>query len=190
MNKRVIVELIASWGDGGLEKHYIDLCNGIADRGHRVIAIHPHDVQIPLVAGVEKRPLDMSGWRYSPVTAMRLLRLIRAVQPDAVHAQAGRAATLLSLIKPWLKQPTLATVHNQKKTTRPYLSANQIIAVSKRALDFLPRNANAVAIYNGVETPAPNSTINLLDLFSTKRPTILLHCCRYIAIADSGALKP
>ena len=168
-----IVQLIASFGDGGLEKHFVELCNGLADLGHEVHAILPSGTKCSLNEMVVQHPFPFSKGRFNLFQTIRLVKLINALSPDVVHTQAGKAASCIMFARRFLNSPTVATVHNQKKTTRPYMGAKAVISVSRKAQSFLPEHPSSHVVYNGVEIPDGNCSISLSSLFQTDRPIAL-----------------
>ena len=168
-----IVQVIASFGDGGLEKHFVELCNGLTDLGHEVHAILPSGTKCSLNETVVQHPFEFSKGRFNLFQTIRLVRLINGISPDIVHTQAGKAASCIMFARRFLSAPTVATVHNQKKTTRPYMGAQAVISVSRKAQSFLPKHRSSHVVYNGVAVPDKNDAISLSELFDTDRPIAL-----------------
>ena len=168
-----IVQLIGSFGDGGLEKHFVELCNGLADLGYEVHAILPSETKCSLNEKVVQHPFKFSKGRFNLFQTIRLVRLINGLSPDVVHTQAGKAASCIMFARRFLSAPTVATVHNQKRTTKPYMGANAVISVSRKAQSFLPKHPNSHVVYNGVAVPDDNNVISLSKLFETDRPIAL-----------------
>lgn len=147
-----ICQVVGSRGRGGLERHFVDLCNGLAQR-HEVIAIAHPEFGTRLDPHVQFEALDLSGWRHHPLLLYRLHRLISRHTPDIVHAQANKAAAMVGSLRPWLKTKCVATVHNLKHHTAMYKPFDRIIAVSREtAVQFDP--AQTEVIYNGIEPPS------------------------------------
>jgi glycosyltransferase involved in cell wall biosynthesis len=142
---------MASRGGGGLERHFIDLCNRLALR-HKVIAIAPPDFSSKLGAEVELEAMDLSGWRYSPAALLRLYGILRNHGPDIIHAQANKAAVMVGWLRPYIHSKYVATVHNLKHNTRMFRPFDRVIAVSRLAAAQLDRPGVEV-IYNGIDPP-------------------------------------
>ena len=143
-----ICQVLSSRGAGGLERHYVDLCNALAE-DHELIAIAHPEFHAQLSARVRFEPLDMSGWRRHPLTLLRLYRALRRHRPQLVHVQANKAAAMVGRLRPWLDAATVATVHNLKRDTRMFRGYDALIAVSKQVGAQLDHPRVAV-IYNGI----------------------------------------
>lgn len=170
-----ICEIVASYGDGGLENHFVELCNGLAEKGHEVHVIIPlafidrfSDAII-----VHRLPLHLS--RRNIILLWQLFRTIKIIQPEIIHAHAGKGAELLSSFKRFIPYPCVATVHNNRKNLRCYFKMDAVIGVSNGVLDVLTHPQQKV-VYNGVNLP--NITMTKSDLIkkfnlSGKRPVIM-----------------
>ncbi|MFH4234114.1 glycosyltransferase, partial [Acinetobacter baumannii] len=60
-----------------------------------------------------------------------LFKEIRKIAPDVVHAQGGKASKILSFLLPFLKVPSVATIHGMKNNMRSYRHFNEVITVSQ-----------------------------------------------------------
>ena len=152
-----ICQVMASRGGGGLERHFIDLCNQLALR-HKVIAIAHPEFRAKLAAGVELDAGDMSGWRYSPAALFKLYRILRRQRPDLIHAQANKAAAMVGWLRPYIPSKYVATVHNLKRDTRMFRPFDRVIAVSRPAAAQLDRPGVEV-IYNGIDPPVLSAAV-------------------------------
>jgi len=148
-----ICQVLASRGWGGLERHFTDLCNQLADH-HEVIAIAHPDFKSKLSAQVHLEPVDLGGWRYQPAALFKLYWALRKHRPLLVHAQANKAAAMVGALNPLLRIKSVATIHNFKRSTRMYRSFDRVIAVSHHTAQQLGHPRTDV-IYNGIEPPAP-----------------------------------
>ena len=146
-----ICQVIASRGWGGLERHFTDLCNRLADH-HEVIAIADPEFKKKLSARIHFEPMDFSGWRYHPATLFKLYRLLRAHRPQIVHAQANKAVAMVGVLQALLDIKSVATIHNFKRSTRMYRYFDRIIAVSKHTASQIGYSQVEV-IYNGIDPP-------------------------------------
>ena len=144
-----ICQVLSSRGAGGLERHFIDLCNALAERHELVAVAHP-EFRERLHARVIFEPLDLSGWRRNPIALARLYARLRAHCPDIVHAQANKAAAMLAALRPLLRARRVATVHNLKRDTRMYRGYDALIAVSAQLAAQLAGRAVEV-IQNGID---------------------------------------
>ena len=147
-----ICQILGSRGRGGLERHFVDLCNGLAQR-HEVIAIAHSEFASRLDESVRFEAMDLDGWRHHPALLYKLYRTLTRHQPQIVHAQANKAAAMVGSLRRLLDAKSVATVHNLKRDTQMYRSFDRIIAVShETAAQFEP--AQTEVIYNGIEPPS------------------------------------
>ena len=79
--RRAICQVLAGAESGGLERHFIELCNALAER-HQVTAIaHPLHAHA-LDGRVHFVPLDLSGGRFNPRLLLMLYRALRRAAPE------------------------------------------------------------------------------------------------------------
>lgn len=149
--------------EGGLETHFVDLANGLAETGDRVAAIAHERYRDRFAPGIEFLSLDLTLSRRNPWLHRKLRRLIERVEPDVVHAHAGKAAALIARIDPPTR--TVGTIHGRKKDLSPYRRFDAVIGVSRGVLEGLDHPAKTV-VYNGVHpAPPPRSGAELRQLF-------------------------
>lgn len=148
-----ICQVVASWGNGGLEKHVIELSNALSIEHQVTVIVHPL-MKDRFVAAVNVITVDFSQSRWSPRLYWQLLQIINELKPDIIHAQASKAALLVSRLRQWLPLTIkyVATLHNQKGTTSMFEGFDQVIAVSP-GIAHLIKKAPVTAIYNGVIAP-------------------------------------
>jgi glycosyltransferase involved in cell wall biosynthesis len=91
-----IVQLMFGRGLGGIEQAFIDYCDGLHGRGHRVTAIIHPGAQIKkslLALGIEAVTLrNMGAWDY--FAAWRLRSKLRALNPDVIISHSNRGMSL------------------------------------------------------------------------------------------------
>ena len=153
MDKRLrIAHVMASVGGvmGGLEKHTFELCAALADK-HEVhlLADKPYSVTCP--KNVVFHAIDFSQSRWNPFLYWQIVQVINDIQPQIIHAQAGKAVELVSIMK-WFSQHIIfvATIHNHKDINKAYLSMDGVIATNKAAvLGLSPKNTRV--IYHGLK---------------------------------------
>jgi len=146
-----ICQVLSSRGTGGLERHFVELCNRLAER-HEVTAIAHPEFGDRLSERVCFEPLDMSGWRYQPLVLARLYGSLRSHLPQIVHAQANKAAAMVGMLPGVARVKRVATVHNLKRSTRMLHSFDRLIAVSRQAAAQMA-HPHVEVIYNGIEPP-------------------------------------
>ena len=148
-----ICQVVASWEQGGLEKHVIELSNELSKQYQVFVIAHPlmKDKFVETVNFVE---LDFSQSRWSLRLHFQLLTLLNTLKPDVIHAQANKAALLIKRVKPFLqfKSRYIATLHNQKGNTSMFEGYDKVIVVSPRLAPLI-KTSPTIAIYNGVRLP-------------------------------------
>ncbi|MCB5206961.1 glycosyltransferase [Methylovorus mays] len=147
-----ICMVMASRGNGGLEKHVRELASELVRQGHDVTIAAPAAFLASLPANIGRMPIPAHLGRYHPWLLLKLLLALRRGGYDLVHAQASKAASLVNQLRPWLALPTLATLHNIKRDVRLYARFDHIIAVSRQLAASLPREKTSV-VYNGIDAP-------------------------------------
>lgn len=156
MPKRLkIVQVMASSNGvvGGVEKHTVELCNALAVT-HEVHLIADASYVNYVDSNVIFHAINFKQSRFNPFLYIQLFYIINQIQPQIIHAQAGKAASLLRWFK-WLFRHIVfvATVHGTKKSVRAYAAMDGVIAVSTQLA--APFAADKVrVIYNGSK-PAP-----------------------------------
>lgn len=170
-----ICEVIASLGEGGLENHVVELCNGLVDKGHEVHVIIPRDFTKQFNAKVTTHiiPLHLSRWNI--VLLWRLYKEIKMISPDVVHTHASKGAGLIASIKRFVSYPCIATIHNKKKKLKSYQKMDAVIGVSAGILKDMNHPIKKV-IFNGVNLPAnPVSRDEIIRRFSLtgNRPIVM-----------------
>lgn len=144
-----ITLVMASCEDGGLEKHVIELANGLALEHHVSLIAHPR-FKTWLSDRVELINFDMSGSRHNPWTKYQLKKKIQMTAPDIVHAHASKTAQLMSGLIKKIKVPCIVTVHGAKSKLKPYAAFDTIIAVSQKLAEHINLPSKTEVIYNGV----------------------------------------
>ncbi|MFH0343165.1 MAG: glycosyltransferase family 4 protein, partial [Chromatiales bacterium] len=151
-----IAQVLATSGGevGGLEKHTLSLCAALAEQHEsHVLAYAPFRALCS--PNIHFHAIDFAKSRYNPFLYDQLKQRLRAIQPTLIHAQAGKAASLLAKLRSFFPQtPCIATIHGTKKQLRAYAAMDGVIAVSSQlASGFAPEQVRV--IYNGVALPTP-----------------------------------
>ena len=146
---KIVQVLATSGGIGGLEQHTFNLANELSQQHEVHMIAHPCYAE-KFNPRVHFHAVDFARSRWNILLLWQLKSLINQIQPDIVHAQAGKAAELIAKIRAWL-QPIkfVSTVHGTKKNKSAYAAADAVIAVSQALTQGIPP-ANAHVIYNGV----------------------------------------
>lgn len=153
-----ICQVMGGAGDGGLEKHFVEICDQLAHK-HDVVAIAHSKYRSWLPDTVEFEALDLTQSRRNPILLFRLWKMIRRHQPEIVHAQANKAAAMVGYLAPFLNSKNIATVHNLKKNTKIFDPFDRVICVSKRVAENV-RNTKKIIIHNGIISPVIYSANN------------------------------
>lgn len=148
---KIVQVLATSGGVGGLEQHTFNLVNELSQQHEVHIIAHPCYAD-KFNAHVCFHAVDFSRSRWNIFLLCQLKSIINIIQPDIVHAQAGKAAELISKIRTWLKPVKfVTTVHGTKKNKSIYTFADAVIAVSQALTQGIP-SEKAYVVYNGVYT--------------------------------------
>ena len=137
-------------GVGGLEQHTFNLVNALAEQ-HEVHLIADAVYAQCVKPNVNFHAFNFKRSRWSPFLIYELLKLIREIQPEVLHSQAGKAAAILA---PWLKKincASVATIHGMKNNLKPFLPFDQVIAVSEKIREKFGSFNRIHTIYNGIE---------------------------------------
>ena len=160
-----ICQVMAGDEEGGLETHFADLANGLAVLGDSITVIAHERYRDRFAPGVAFLELDLTRGRRNPWLRRHLRRLIESIDPDVVHAHAGKAAALVAAIAPRCR--TVGTVHGLKKDLSAYRRFDAVIGVSRGVIEGLEHPGKTV-VYNGVGAgPEPTTRIALRRMFGT-----------------------
>ena len=147
-----ICQVIASYGEGGLEKHVRELTRQLLLCGHEVTVLGDRRFLSTLPDQVTPVAVRFGLSRRNPLLLLELLIKLRRCRCDVIHAQANKAAGLVAFLRRWLAAPTIGTLHNLKRDVRAFQKLDHIITVSRQlARPFLA--AQVSAIYNGIDKP-------------------------------------
>lgn len=147
-----ICQVVAGFGEGGLEKHVRELTQQLLRAGHEVTVFGDRRFLSTLPSPTPTVPVRFHLNRHNPLLLLELLAKLRTCDCDVIHAQANKAAGMIALLKPWLSCPTLGTLHNIKRDVRAFHKLDHVIAVSKQLAQ--PFSSDQVSvIYNGIDPP-------------------------------------
>lgn len=158
-----VCQVLASDGNGGLEKHTIELSRGLQAKGIdiTVIASKKYKDDFKNMNFIE---MDLTKGRSNVFTLWKLFRILKKEKFDIIHAQANKATDMIIKLKPFLKSKIVATLHGFKKNLKPFLKANAVITVSDRIGKKLNIDKKET-IYNGIEI-ADNMDMDLHKHFN------------------------
>ncbi len=145
-----VCQIMAGNEEGGLENHFVELCNGLAGKVDKVVVIAHEKYRERFCPEVRFLPLDLSGGRRNPWLLFRLALLIRQEAPDIVHAQASKAVDMLARIRAFVPGYRIGTLHNRKKKLGMYAGMQTVIGVSQGVVDGL-EHPDIRVVYNGIQ---------------------------------------
>lgn len=149
-----ICQVIASYGEGGLEKHVRELAQQLLASGHEVTVFGDRRFLETLPDRVAAVPVRFDRNRRNPLLLLELLIRLRACRCDVIHAQANKAASLVAFLRRWLAVPTIGTLHNIKRDLSAFRKLDHVITVSRQLARPFPADRASV-IYNGIDAPEP-----------------------------------
>lgn len=151
-----IVHVMATAGGvvGGLEKHTLELCAALA-RKHEVHLLADRAYQSSCDKRIRFHPINFQQSRWNPLLYWQIAQTINHIQPNIVHAQAGKAASIIRWLK-WLFRQIkfVATVHGTKKDISAYAAMDGVITVSQQLAAAFENHPHLKVIYNGAK-PSP-----------------------------------
>lgn len=156
---KIVYLLATEKGWGGLEKHVFDVASAMVERGHHVTVLCSDFYQQECPPGIYIEAFDWSGARRNPFTWYRLKKVLRRLAPDVVHAQADKAAYILSKAG-WPTQClAVGTVHNIKSGYGSYSKLDALIAVSGMISEQLD-HPDVTVVHNGVVDAKPDAAVS------------------------------
>lgn len=148
---RVLI-VLASKGTGGLEKHTLELSEGLCTKGIDVNIIAPQNLCKSVInSNIKLYPFEFSNSRHNPIQLLNTYRLIREIKPDLIHYQANKAAQIGAVLSKFLSIPAVCTIHNLKNNLNFLKSFKSTIAVSRNVAKNFPKATTPVVIYNGIQ---------------------------------------
>jgi len=166
-----VCQVLASGGDGGLEKHTIELSRGLQAKGIDVTVI-AHKKYKDDFKNMNFIEIDLTKGRSNIFALWKLFRILKKEQFDIVHTQANKATAMIIKLKPFLESKIVATLHGFKKNLKPFLKADEVITVSDRIGKKLDID-NKVTVYNGIEI-TDNMDIDLHKHFNIPKDKFII----------------
>lgn len=149
-----ITLVMAGNEEGGLEKHVMELANGLVALGHHVSVIAHAKYQARLHVDIQFFAVDLSKGRRNPLVLWQLYHAIQETRPDLIHVHANKAVEMVAFLLSWLKTPSVATLHNKKSKMNAFLKFDRVIAVSQRVASQFADQAKVRVVLNGGQQPA------------------------------------
>ena len=151
MARYKIVHVMATAGGvvGGLEKHTLELCAALA-RKHEVHLLADRAYQGVCDKRIHFHAINFQQSRWNLFLYWQIAQTINQIQPNIVHAQAGKAASIIRWLK-WLFRQIkfVATVHGTKKDISAYAAMDGVITVSQQLAEAFVNHPHLKVIYNG-----------------------------------------
>lgn len=143
---------MASQGMGGLEKHTLELCEGLCLKGVDVNIIAPQILCKSVKNhNIKVHPFEFENSRHNPIQLFKTYKLIQKINPDLIHYQANKAAHIGAVLSKFLTIPAVCTIHNLKKNLNFLKSFKSTIAVSRNVAKNFPKGTTPIVIYNGIQ---------------------------------------
>jgi len=163
-----ICQVLGGNEEGGLEKHFVELCNQLTwyEEVH-VIAHEKYRTRFD--QSIVFHAVDLSKGRRNLLVLYRLFRLINKINPDIVHAHANKAVEMIRFVKPLLHPSIkcIATLHSKKRNLKSFEMFDHVIGVSHEVLKAL-KNPHQSVVYNGIDITAPKRDSHFLEQFGIK----------------------
>lgn len=178
--------VMAGAEEGGLEKHFVDLCNALANnREINILAIGHEKYASRFSELVCYKVIDLSRSRNNIAMLYSLCETIRHFNPDIIHAQANKAAAMIKRLRKLLPGKKIATLHSLKKKTNMFKAYDHVVAVSSAAQTRLPEGIKSSVIYNGMSIDEPPKAYSRIELcqqagFSAPEKTLCLAVGRLV----------
>lgn len=167
-----IVQVMASQGEGGLEKHLTELSLSLSqtDEVHVIADTkYEHHYQQTKVIF---HSIDFSKSRWNPFLLYRLFSMLKQLNPDIIHAQANKAASMICTLKRFLPSKIISTLHNYKKNLSDFEKSDFVITVSDKIGQNL-KIPHKATVYNGIRLPVCSS-IDIYEKFQLPKNKFLL----------------
>ena len=159
----------------GLEKHFIELANGICDKVDLTIIAH-HSYHKYMNDKIKCIDPKISSSRYNLFSYIKLYKILKENNFDVVHSQANKATYFMAKLKPFFKNTKfVATLHNKKKKIEYFNEVDHVIGVSNFVCEQIKNNKTT--IYNGldIEKIQNSKPVDLKNTFhiNNNYPTLL-----------------
>ncbi|MCW7755207.1 glycosyltransferase family 4 protein [Desulfobotulus sp. H1] len=140
-----IAQVLTSSGFGGAERLFVDICNGMARRGHDVLALCPENFQG--LSLMDTNPLLRteflrSHWDRNLFAEQRIRKEINVFRPDVVHTHLARSASLTGAALRERGVPIIANMHNYVKL-KYYKNIDYFVPGTEHQAAYL--HANGIA---------------------------------------------
>ena len=166
-----IVQILAGTGEGGLEKHVIELSNTLKNKNID-ISVVAHKKFKNYFKNLNFIELDLTKSRNNIFTLYKLYNILKIGQYDIIHTQANKATDMVIKLKPFLNAKIISTLHNYKNNLNSFEKSDFVITVSNKIGEKL-KNPNKKTIYNGIKIENIPK-INLHELYNIPKDKFII----------------
>jgi len=163
-----ICQILAGDEEGGLEKHFEELCNRLVPY-HEIHVIAHEKYRERFDPKIIFHALDLSKGRRNIIMLYRLRQIVNTIDPDILHAHANKAVDMVATIKRFLHPSIrlIATLHSKKRKLRNFEKFDHVIGVSYEVLKEV-KNPHQSVVYNGIELKHKEKDSGFLAQFGIK----------------------
>ncbi|HSR73765.1 MAG TPA: glycosyltransferase, partial [Sulfurovum sp.] len=163
-----ICQILAGDEEGGLEKHFEELCNRLASY-HEIHVIAHEKYRKRFDPKIIFHALDLSKGRRNLFVLYKLRKIINHIDPDILHAHANKAVDMIASIRRFLHPSIklIATLHSKKRNLKGFERFDHVIGVSYEVLKDL-KNPHQSVVYNGIELTYIEKDPKYLSQFGIK----------------------
>jgi len=137
-----VSQVLISSGFGGAERLFVDICNGMARRGHKILAICPADFQgislLDVGPDISIEEVN-SHWDRNPFAEMKLRRFISSFNTEVIHTHLARTASLTGAAFRGRLLPIVANIHNYIKL-KYYKHIDHFVPGTEHQASYLKSN--------------------------------------------------
>jgi glycosyltransferase involved in cell wall biosynthesis len=183
-----ICQILAGDEEGGLEKHFEELCNKIAQTEEVHVIAH-EKYRERFASNVVFHALDLSRGRKNLVILYKLRQIINHIAPDIVHAHANKAVDMVANIKYFLKPSIkmVATLHSKKRKLKSFEKFDYVIGVSHEVLKAL-KNPHQSVVYNGISLTTKERNPQYLSQFGIQDEFVVCSVGRLESVKNFSLL--
>lgn len=158
---KVLQVMATSGGVGGLEQHTFNLCRQLSQQGVEVHLLLDQSYQYLQLSlqGITTHFVDFSLSRRNPCLIYKVYRQVKAITPNLIHTQGGKATKIIGSLLRFLNTPSIATVHGMKNHLNDYSAFTHVIAVSEKVADLFQQQRAVSVIHNGIEVESPTQIV-------------------------------
>jgi glycosyltransferase involved in cell wall biosynthesis len=163
-----ICQVLGGDEEGGLEKHFEELCNQMVLH-HEVHVVAHEKYKDRFHKNIFFHALDLSKGRRNIVILYQLHQMINQIEPDILHAHANKAVDMIASIKRFLLPSIklIATLHSKKRKLKSFEKFDHVIGVSHEVLKEV-KNPYQSVVYNGIDISPQKKNPHFLETFGIK----------------------